>query len=137
MYFWVTHYYQANHMPTLTGSCQCSAVTYRITGETVGIVSCHCKDCQRRHGNYNPMVIAEKSDFAVESEETLSWYASSKQIERGFCSRCGSSLCMRQTNGSKILISVGSLNDTSGLANIQNIFAEEAGDYYLMPPEGK
>ena len=114
------------------GHCACGAVSYRIEGEVGGVVSCHCKSCQRLHGNYNPMVVAEKDAVAITGDVT--WYQSSDEAERGFCAQCGSALFKRQKKGSKILASVGSLDDVTGLTNIKNVFVEEAGAYYLMPP---
>ncbi len=119
----------------LTGGCLCGAVTYAITGEGIGVISCHCKDCQRLHGAYNPMYIVDKDGVTFRKSDSLSWYDSSEKNERGFCATCGSALFMRQKHGPKLLISVGSLDDTTGLKNIQNIFTDDAGDYYAMPPE--
>jgi len=101
----------------------------------VGVVSCHCKLCQRLHGNYNPMVIVNKVDFSFTSERGLAWFASSTEARRGFCRECGSALFKEQLTGPKMLIAVGSLDDTSGWQNVKNVFTEEAGGYYVMPPE--
>ena len=39
---------------TLTGGCHCGAIRYRITGEPVRHLLCHCSDCRRHAGA--PMV---------------------------------------------------------------------------------
>ncbi|HEY0964766.1 MAG TPA: GFA family protein [Candidatus Paceibacterota bacterium] len=120
-------------MKSITGACGCGAITFTAEGDIVGVVSCHCKFCQRLHGNYNPMVIVEKGDFALRSADSLEWYDSSNEARRGFCRLCGSALFKEQKSGSKILISIGSLDDTSGWKNTKNVFTEEAGAYYEMP----
>ncbi len=79
------------------------------------------------------MLVAEKD--LVSMSGPLSWYTSSDAAERGFCSHCGSALFKRQTTGPKILVSVGSLDDTQGLENIKNVFVEAKETYYIMPPE--
>ncbi len=122
-------------MTNVTGRCLCGAVTYKFSGEGYGIISCHCKDCQRLHGIYNPMFIVDKDTFAFTEDKGMAWYDSSAENERGFCSICGSALFMRQKNGPKILISAGNLDKTEHLKNVKNIFTEEAGHYYVMPPE--
>jgi hypothetical protein len=123
-------------MKKITGACGCGAVTFVAEGDITGVVSCHCKLCQRLHGNYNPLVIVEKTDFILRSSDTLEWFDSSSEARRGFCRLCGSSLFKEQKSGTKILVSVGSLDDTSDWKNIKNVFTEEAGHYYLLPLEG-
>ncbi len=121
-------------MTEMTGGCLCGAVQYEITGEFVGIINCHCKDCQRLHGIYNPMIVVEKTDFALTDDSGIAWYESSPEKERGFCKKCGAALFMKQTQGPKMLISVGSLDETDDLKTLNNIFEEEAGNYYVTPP---
>ncbi len=122
-------------MNEITGQCGCGAVTYRATGEVTGVVSCHCKLCQRLHGNYNPMIIVDKTQFTFTNEAGIAWFNSSSEARRGFCKECGAALFKEQLTGPKILIAVGSLDNTSGLKNVKNVFTEEAGEYYLLPPE--
>ena len=81
------------------------------------------------------MVVVEKSDFVITTSDGLEWYNSSTEARRGFCGLCGAALFKEQTAGTKILISVGSLDATDGWANIKNVFTDEAGHYYLMPSE--
>lgn len=79
------------------------------------------------------MVVVNKEDFSYTNDSGLAWFNSSSEARRGFCKDCGSALFKEQITGPKILISVGSLDDTSDLKNIKNVFTEEAGTYYLMP----
>lgn len=123
-------------METLTGECLCGAVRFEVTGETVGLVNCHCNDCQRLHGNYNPMLVVEKSNMKFEDDAAVGWYDSSEEKSRGFCTICGAAMFMRQNQGPKMLISAGCLDDTTDLQTLKNIFTEEAGSYYVMPSEG-
>ncbi len=122
-------------MKKITGACGCGEVSFTAEGDISGVISCHCKLCQRLHGNYNPMVVVEKSDFILKSGDSLEWFDSSSEARRGFCRLCGSALFKEQKTGSKILISVGCIDDTTGWTNIKNVFTEEAGEYYLLPPE--
>lgn len=122
-------------MASISGACGCGAISFTGSGEITGVVSCHCTLCQRLHGNYNPMVILEKSDFILRSSDTLQWFDSSSEARRGFCLRCGAALFKEQKTGTKILVSVGSLDDTTPWKNIKNVFTEEAGKYYVMPSE--
>jgi hypothetical protein len=119
---------------TITGKCMCEKVKFSISGQTAGLVNCHCKQCQRLHGNYNPMLVADKENLVItEGQEHLKTYNSSEDAERLFCDLCGSCLFKKQVKGPKILISAGSLDDTTGLKTLTNIFTESAGEYYDMP----
>ena len=120
-------------MTHITGKCACGNVAYEADGELEGIVSCHCKLCQRLHGNYNPMIVVNKEDFKFTNESGLAWYDSSDQARRGFCKDCGAALFKEQKQGPKILVAVGSVDDTSGWKNIKNVFTADAGEYYVMP----
>lgn len=122
-------------MSKRTGKCLCGAVAFEADGEMFGVVSCHCKNCQRLHGIYNPMMVVEKTNFTVTNDQGLQWYASSDEKSRGFCNRCGSAMFMRQEQGPKMLISVGCLDDTKGLKNVKNIWVEDADEYYVIAPE--
>lgn len=122
-------------MRHFTGACGCGKVAYQVDAEVAGVVSCHCKLCQRLHCNYNPMIVVDKTAFTFTNEEGLAWFDSSSEARRGFCSTCGSALFKEQKTGPKILIAVGSLDDSSGLTNVKNVFTEDASHYYVMPPE--
>lgn len=78
------------------------------------------------------MVVAEKANFTLNTSDTLEWYDSSVEARRGFCRRCGAALFKEQKNGPKILIAVGSLDETDDWKNVKNVFTEEAGHYYSM-----
>lgn len=121
-------------MKSITGSCGCGEVAYKAEGDIEGVVSCHCKFCQRLHGNYNPMLLVEKKDFVFTKDAGLAWYDSSDHARRGFCNRCGSALFKEQKQGTKMLVAVGSVDDTSEWQNIKNVHTAEAGAYYVMPP---
>lgn len=123
-------------MSMKTGACMCGAVRFEADGPFIGLISCHCKECQRLHGIYNPLLIADKMNFRfVAGEEQVRWYDSSPGNQRGFCSSCGSALFKRDTDGPKIKISAGCIDDTSDLVNKKNVHSENAGNYYVLPPE--
>lgn len=114
----------------------CGAVGFEADGPFIGLISCHCKECQRLHGNYNPLLIMEKTGFRfTRGESQVRWYDSSPGNQRGFCSVCGAALFKRDTDGAKMKISAGCIDDTSDLVNKKNVNTENAGRYYVMPPE--
>jgi hypothetical protein len=94
------------------GGCLCGAVRYRATTAPVRGVICHCSMC-RKHSGAPALAFVH---FAVES---FTWvrgeptrYRSSKHAERGFCSKCGSTLTMHEeVLSDRVLVAVGSLDE--------------------------
>jgi hypothetical protein len=118
----------------ITGGCMCGSVQYAISGDKIGVVNCHCKQCQRLHGNYNPMLVGEKANLIItKGDKDLTVFNSSESAQRCFCSKCGSQLFKQQTNGPKVMLSIGGLDESSDYHSIKNIFTETAGQYYEMP----
>lgn len=115
---------------TVTGSCLCGGVTFSVSRFVRPVVACHCGQCRKTSGHYGAATKARNDDFRMTSDETLSWYRSSEAAERGFCSRCGSSMFWRPVGGDSISIMAGALDAPTGLKLAFHIFAEDAGDYY-------
>lgn len=121
--------YDPNLSHEVRGACHCGAVRFVVSGG-VGVISCHCGDCRKMHGNYNPMLAGPATNVAFEDSSTLKWYASSESAERGFCERCGSRLFKRA--GERMMVSMGALEET-GLRTFKNVWAESKGGWYDLP----
>jgi len=80
----------------MRGQCLCGAVRFRGEGAASGVTPCHCGQCRRWAGGGPFMPVHFKDGVTVEAGETLAWFASSDRGERGFCTRCGSSLFWRR-----------------------------------------
>jgi hypothetical protein len=65
--------------------------------------------------------------------DTLQWFASSSEAERGFCSRCGSNLFWRRMGANSTSIWAGSIDGPTGLQIAQQMFTGSKGDYYDLP----
>jgi hypothetical protein len=118
---------------SFTGQCHCGSVRFRIEGEAIGVIVCHCRDCQQMHGTANAMVAAATSAVTIEDHGTLTWYASSPAAERGFCSRCGGRLFKRPTGADRLLVSAGTIDPPTGMRVIRNIWTQSKGDWYDIP----
>ncbi len=81
----------------VSGKCLCGAISYFMEFPSKWAAHCHCTICQRAHGAaLVTWVSAEASQVTIYDQDgLLAWYASSHEAERGFCSRCGSSLFFR------------------------------------------
>ena len=88
-------------MTTTDGSCLCGDVHFALTFPSKWVAHCHCSLCRRAHGAaFVTWVGMEDTRVAIDDPHSrLRWYASTPGAERGFCSRCGSTLFFRSATG--------------------------------------
>ena len=78
-----------------TGGCLCGAVRYTINTPLRDVLECHCSMCRRSHGHIGAYSAVPRAGLELTDPTGLRWYASSPGAERGFCTRCGSTLFFR------------------------------------------
>ena len=117
----------------LTASCFCGGVRFSIPASSIGIIACHCHDCQKMHGNYNVMLGAPRSEIVFEADATLTWFASSETAKRGFCANCGSRLFKDNLGLDRLMVSAGAINEPTGKTIIKNLWDASKGDWYALP----
>ena len=102
----------ADRIPVdLTGGCQCGAVRYRLSERNDNAHICHCRMCQKAMGNYfAPLVSVDRRAFTW-TRGTPARFRSSANVDRGFCSACGTPLFYEDVTGTHITITLGSLDD--------------------------
>lgn len=109
----------------LHGACHCGRVRVTMPAESVGVVVCHCADCQKLHGNSFALLAAERSVVRWEGEAHIRWYASSPANERSFCEHCGSRLAKRPVEGTRIMVSAGLFDPTLARKVVKNLWLEQ------------
>ncbi len=113
------------------GHCECGAVSFSISLDELRPPSaCHCSQCRRISGHVWSGTTVMNDELRLISDETLAWYRSSDSAERGFCTRCGSSLFYRPVESDHISVAMGSLDLPTGTALRRHIFTGSLGDYY-------
>jgi hypothetical protein len=82
---------------TLSGSCLCGGVKYRVEGDLLTSVNCHCSMCRKAHGAaFRSGAVVKVQDFSwLQGEELVTDYRSSEQMHRMFCRICGSHMLAR------------------------------------------
>jgi hypothetical protein len=117
-----------------TGGCLCGGVRYRVAGPLRDVIACHCSQCRRTSGHFVAATEAAVADFALTSSETLQWYVSSAEAERGFCGRCGGNLFWRPTRTvqDRIYLMAGTLDLPTHLKIARHIFVVDKSDYYTL-----
>ena len=118
--------------PKHRGGCECGAVRYQIKGILRDVVNCHCKQCQRTHGNFAAFTSVKTEHITFIQNHGLKWYISSNHARRGFCHECGSSLFWEPLNKDYMCIAEGTLDAPTGLITTRHIFVADAGDFYHL-----
>ncbi|MEE9589316.1 MAG: GFA family protein [Hyphomicrobiaceae bacterium] len=124
-----------NRMPNpkdeLSGGCLCGAVQFAIKAPFRPVIQCHCGQCARWTGHYVAATQVATEQFKlINGSDHLAWYRSSNRAERGFCSKCGSSMFWRRPDDGRISILAGTLERPTGLKTSHHIFVAVKSDYY-------
>lgn len=121
------------HPVKLRGSCLCGGVRYCIRGEAREVVNCFCGQCRKTSGHYVAATRVSKENLIIETQDTLCWYESSPGINRGFCQKCGSNLFWDNQQDDQISVMAGTLDMPTGLQTTENIYEQDASDYFVLP----
>lgn len=116
---------------SLEGTCHCGDVKVSIPDDALGVVGCHCGDCQKLHGNYFAMLAVDRGALRVTGE--VRWYDSSAKARRSFCGRCGSRLVKDPHGSPKVLVSAGLFDRHLPRHLIENVLPESKPDWYALP----
>ena len=94
----------------LTGGCLCGAVRYSTRGAPINVYVCHCRLCQKVLGaTFNVRALFPREAVAIEGAYTT--FASSTDLDRGFCPTCGSTMFFFRHSAKTTGVTLGSLDD--------------------------
>ncbi|NBX86251.1 MAG: GFA family protein [Proteobacteria bacterium] len=114
-----------------TGGCLCGDIRYEVDGKIVWPHTCSCKMCQRHTGALTALWVEVAAD-------NLKWvgkggkpklFRSSKNSQRAFCAKCGSSLGAIDDKPTIGLL-VGTMDKNNSL-----IFSPESHSYTSTLPK--
>ncbi|NKL36550.1 GFA family protein [Rhizobium leguminosarum bv. viciae] len=97
-----------------TGGCQCGAVRFRISGKLGRPSICHCRMCQKQFGGFFSALVTAPEEGMEWTRGEPSYFQSSVNIDRGFCSNCGTPMTYRHPGG--LELAIGTFDDRSDLA---------------------
>lgn len=112
------------------GSCLCGAVRFEVDGELPAPDACHCHNCRKHSGHYFASSDVPRDRVRIEGLEAVSWYNSSPDVRRGFCSVCGASLFFDPPALDWIGIAMGAFDGPTETRLAVHIFVADKGDYY-------
>ena len=110
---------------SLTGSCLCGSIRYKIHAKLGNTMFCHCQICRKSNGSAFALNAAiNTDDFELLSGESdLRSYASSEDARRHFCKQCGSPIySMRLSMPEVLRLRVGTLDDDITIEKDSHIF---------------
>jgi len=113
----------------LKGGCLCGAVTFRTSGEPLGAMHCHCRDCQRATGSgFVTAYGVPRTQFTLEQgNDQLGAHQTTADsggtVTREFCRDCGSPLFSYTTSyPGDIWIKAGTLDDPDEITPAASCF---------------
>ena len=124
---------------TAGGGCLCGAVRYKLSGPSLFVSQCCCKDCQKATGTGHTTIIGvDKSQIVVTG--TPATYTNSGDtggsVTRHFCGNCAGRLYTSgDLPGDVIMIQAGSLDDPSVVSPESVIYLKDAAAWDRFDPD--
>lgn len=120
---------------TITGSCFCKAVQYRITSAIPLAVNCHCNNCKKAGGGAfsSLAVVREKRLEITSGKDCLATYQLGENLEKHFCSHCGTPIYNRNSRyPGRCMVTLGSLDNPAIVAPSVNLHCENRLAWVLL-----
>lgn len=127
--------------PVIRGGCLCGAARYEARAVPINVRACHCRACQKATGAPFYARVQVPLD-SVAMSGPIGWFASSAEVRRGFCTRCGTSLFSERAGANAIGLAMGGLDDPDAFAPGEHIWVSSKqawlviGDDLPHHPEG-
>jgi hypothetical protein len=119
----------------LDGGCQCGKVRYRVEGRRLGVVACHCTECQRQSGSaFGLSLVVPLGAFQLRSGELKTFEAicdSGRKKTCAFCPECGTRIYHQTSNG--MSVKAGTLDDTSWLKPDRHYWTKRKQPWVVIP----
>jgi hypothetical protein len=100
---------------SFTGGCQCGAIRFRTSELFDNAHICHCRMCQKAVGNYFAALVSSPKAKLLWTRGTPSRFLSSADVERGFCSQCGTPLFYDAVHSPDIGMMIGAFDQPAAI----------------------
>jgi len=120
---------------TITGSCFCRRVQYRITSAISMAVNCHCNNCKKISGSaFASLAVVKERQLEITSgKECLATYQLSENLAKHFCNRCGTPIFNRNSRyPGRCMVALGSLDDPKVVTPSVNVHCENRLDWVIL-----
>jgi len=124
-----------------SGGCECGAVRYRVAGEALAVVVCHCRRCQRQSGSaFGMSMLFAPNQFSCESTELASYERSAESgatMRRHFCRTCGTVIFGSKPSASYVMLKPGTRDETANIRPSAQLWTSRKQNWIdLSEPEG-
>lgn len=118
-----------------TGQCFCGAVKFVVSGPPINVRACHCRDCQRLTGSaFFVRALFLKEHIRITGD--LTEIASSNDLTRKFCPRCGSQIfAERKSRPDAIAIALGSFDQLDGIFPTEHVWVSDRQEWLSIPTD--
>ena len=124
---------------SVTGSCLCGGVSFRIDGWVTPIQACHATRCRKATGAaFAPEMITAKDGFHWLAGRDLIAHYEAPLIDtppayrRAFCSRCGSPLPMEMEAAPLVILNPGLLDGDPGVQLFRHAFVGQKACWHTI-----
>ena len=121
------------------GGCLCRAIRYRVKGNPLLAIVCHCTFCQRRTGSaFATNVLFEEENVELTGGELTTYEHRSDEsnhlLRLNFCNRCGTTVMVTVEHRPGIrTITVGTLDDPNWVKIERHIWTRSAQHWMVFP----
>lgn len=116
----------------VSGGCQCGAIRYHSDAVMDNSHLCHCRMCQKAVGNLFAALVSAPKAMVRWTRGTASTWRSSENVERGFCSCCGTPLFYNDLASDRIGFTVGSLDNPAAFPPVTHEGIEGRMAWFAM-----
>ncbi|MFC1738476.1 GFA family protein [Planctomycetota bacterium] len=110
----------------ILGGCMCGQIRYSLTCDPIYATMCHCSDCRRSCGAQAVawITVPDRNFSFTQGEPNR--FASSPNVERTFCPKCGTSLTYKiDRRKNEIDITTGSLDNPEAYPPTQDYYCRD------------
>jgi hypothetical protein len=119
----------------ITGGCLCGALKYTCNSPPKSQFFCYCTDCQSVTGSpFAPGILVKKSSVTIEGcySEHQVIAKSGRDINRKFCTICGSRVFDEIKNSGTYIFNVGSLDNQELFKPQAHFWVRSKPNWYLI-----
>lgn len=113
----------------INGSCLCGKVKIHLPNVSSEVAVCHCQMRQKFFSSSFIFIGKKIGNFEIIGENWIKKYASSENIERGFCKNCGSSLFYWDKKSYHVCFPVGLFDDLENVQLTTEFYTEYKPSY--------
>jgi hypothetical protein len=121
---------------SMVGGCNCGAVRYRLTAAPLTAYICHCHLCQKRTGSaFSVSLVLPAGGVRItdgEPERTERALPQGGKNVSWVCAACHSRLYTQREGGPTALLRAGTLDDTSWIRPVAQIWTESAQPWAIV-----